>query len=162
MSPAESEIRMSDQTTKIYLDVCCLQRPFDDQTQPRVRLEAEAIKLILGRVEQGEFEWLTSEVVDYEIDQNPDAERALKARLLVAHAKRKIIVGEDETARGNEIEQLGFTGFDALHLACAESGDVDVFLTTDDKLVKRAARMRAKLDVRVANPLQWAQEIVIV
>lgn len=87
---------MSDQTTKIYLDVCCLQRPFDDQTQPRVRLEAEAIKLILGRVEQGEFEWLTSEVVDYEIDQNPDAERALKARLLVAHAKRKIIVGEDE------------------------------------------------------------------
>lgn len=68
MSPAESEIRMSDQTTKIYLDVCCLQRPFDDQTQPRVRLEAEAIKLILGRVEQGEFEWLTSEVVDYEID----------------------------------------------------------------------------------------------
>lgn len=67
-----------------------------------------------------------------------------------------------KTARGNEIEQLGFTGFDALHLACAESGDVDVFLTTDDKLVKRAARMRAKLDVRVANPLQWAQEIVIV
>lgn len=153
---------MSDQPTRIYLDVCCLQRPFDDQTQLRVRLEAEAIKLILGRVEEGEFEWLTSEVVDYEIDQNPDAERALKARLLVANAKKKIIVGEDETARANEIEQIGFTGFDALHLACAESGDVDVFLTTDDKLVKRAARMRTKLDIRVANPLQWAQEIEIV
>lgn len=153
---------MSDQTTRIYLDVCSLQRPFDNQTQPRVRLEAEAIKLILGRVEEGEFEWLTSEVVDYEIAQNPDAERALKARLLVAHAGKKIIVGEAEIVRANEIEQLGLTGFDALHMACAESGNVDVFLTTDDKLVKRAARMAKKLEVRVANPLQWAQEIMII
>ncbi|MEK6284516.1 MAG: hypothetical protein AABO57_02105 [Acidobacteriota bacterium] len=60
------------------------------------------------------------------------------------------------------MERLGFTGFDALHLACAESGDADVFLTTDDKLMKRAARVSTKLDVRVANPLQWAQENLIV
>lgn len=28
---------------RIYLDCCCLQRPLDDQTQPRIRLEAEAV-----------------------------------------------------------------------------------------------------------------------
>lgn len=27
---------------KVYLDACCLNRPFDDQTQGRIRLEAEA------------------------------------------------------------------------------------------------------------------------
>ncbi|MGQ0592841.1 MAG: PIN domain-containing protein, partial [Gammaproteobacteria bacterium] len=26
---------------RIYLDACCLNRPFDDQQQDRVRLEAE-------------------------------------------------------------------------------------------------------------------------
>lgn len=81
---------------------------------------------------------------------------------LQKHAGGKVIVDTNETARASEIERLGFTGFDALHLACGESGDADVFLTTDDKLVKRAVRVSKKLDVRVANPLQWAQENLIV
>lgn len=37
---------ISARQTRIYLDVCCLQRPFDDQRQTRIRLEAEAVKLI--------------------------------------------------------------------------------------------------------------------
>ena len=43
---------------KVYLDACCLNRPFDDQTQPRVRLEAEAISLILEKLHQAEWEWV--------------------------------------------------------------------------------------------------------
>jgi hypothetical protein len=39
--------------TKISLDVCCLQRPFDDQSQARVRLESEAVILILAQFERG-------------------------------------------------------------------------------------------------------------
>ncbi len=34
---------------QIYLDVCCLNRPFDDQRQDRIRLEADAVLLILGQ-----------------------------------------------------------------------------------------------------------------
>jgi len=62
-------------------------------------------------------------------------------------------------ARADELEQPGFNGFDALHLACAESGNVDIFFTTDDKLLKRATRLAAELKVRVANPLQWLEEV---
>jgi predicted nucleic acid-binding protein len=152
---------MSDNVLRIYLDVCSLPRPFDDQRQARIRLEAEAIKLIIARVENGKLEWLTSAVVDYEVAQNPNAERALKAKLLATYAGTRVLVGANETARANEIEQLGFTGVDALHLACAESGAADVFLTTDDKLLKRAALVATRLDVRVANPLQWAQEMIV-
>ena len=36
----------------IYLDVCCLNRPFDDQSQPRIHLESEAILTILAQCEQ--------------------------------------------------------------------------------------------------------------
>ncbi|WP_420642969.1 hypothetical protein [Candidatus Leptofilum sp.] len=59
---------------KIYLDVCCLNRPFDDQTQDRMRLETEAI---------------------------------------------------------------------------------DVFLTTDDKLIRKANHLAGQLNVVVDNPLSW-------
>jgi hypothetical protein len=41
---------------KVYLDVCCLNRPFDDQQQDRVHLEAEAVLLILKRCEAGEWQ----------------------------------------------------------------------------------------------------------
>jgi len=46
--------------TKIYLDVCCLNRPFDDQTQARIRLEAEAVLIILAQCETGHWEWIGS------------------------------------------------------------------------------------------------------
>ena len=41
---------------RIYLDVCCLNRPFDDQRQDHIRLEAEAVLLILGRCEAREWQ----------------------------------------------------------------------------------------------------------
>jgi hypothetical protein len=43
---------------KLYLDVSCLNRPFDDQRQPRVRTESEAVLLILARIDQGAFNWI--------------------------------------------------------------------------------------------------------
>ena len=60
---------------RIYLDVCCLNRPFDDQTQDRIHLESEAVILILKRVRSGNWEWISSEAVDFEVRQTPDAER---------------------------------------------------------------------------------------
>jgi hypothetical protein len=54
---------------KIYLDTCCLNRPFDDQRQPRIRLEAEAVTLILEKFRQREWNWVGSEVLIYEIEQ---------------------------------------------------------------------------------------------
>ena len=48
----------------IYLDACCLNRPFDDQSQPRVHLESEAVLIILARVKTNVCEWLSSTVLD--------------------------------------------------------------------------------------------------
>lgn len=47
---------------------------------------------------------------------------------------------------------------DALHLACAEYADVDVFLTTDDRLLRRAASTHPPLQCKIKNPLQWILE----
>ena len=48
----------------VYLDACCLNRPFDNQAQDRIRLEAEAVLAILKRVEKGQWHALSSEVLN--------------------------------------------------------------------------------------------------
>ncbi len=68
--------------TKIYFDTCCLNRPFDDQTQVRVRLEAEAVLAILSRIENGEWDWVGSEVLMDEIEQMPDTQKLSRTKLL--------------------------------------------------------------------------------
>jgi predicted nucleic acid-binding protein len=141
--------------TRIYLDVCCLNRPFDDQTQERIRLEAEAVVLVLARFKSGVWEWISSEVVDYEIAQIPDLTRKRRIRSMASYAPNYVWLEQAEVSRAQELETFGFPAFDALHLACAESGGADVFLSTDDKLLRRAARYSSRLHIRVANPLIW-------
>ena len=53
---------------------------------------------------------------------------------------------------------MGFTTYDAMHIACAESIQVDIFLSTDKKLTNRALRNKSKLFVAIENPLTWIQE----
>lgn len=57
---------------KLYFDVCCLNRPFDDQTQDRIRLEAEAVLAIVRHVEGSEWQWISSDAVAYEISNTPN------------------------------------------------------------------------------------------
>lgn len=145
--------------TKLYLDVCCLNRPFDDQTRDRIRLEAEAVLLILAHVGAGEWEWIGSEVLDYEIEGIPDPERRFRVKLLATHAHDSVLVEQTEIERAQDLEALGFHPFDSLHLACAESGGASVFLTTDDQLLGLALRLSEQLRVRVENPLTWLEEV---
>ena len=49
---------------KLYFDVCCLNRPFDDKTQDRIHLESEAVKAILKHIRKGDWQWISSEVVE--------------------------------------------------------------------------------------------------
>ena len=140
---------------KIYLDVCCLNRPFDDQTQERVRLEAEAILLILAQMQKGEATWLSSEIVKLEITRTPDAERVRRVNLLRQSAHHEIVYETAEQARATELEAFGCHAFDAMHLACAESGQVDHFLTTDDKLLRRARRFARQLTIKVDTPINY-------
>jgi predicted nucleic acid-binding protein len=140
---------------RVYLDVCCLNRPFDDQSQDRIRLESEAVRLILARIKSGEPSWVVSEVMEEEIERTADPVRRGRVRLMLDYAATRIALGDAEVTRGEELEALGFQAYDALHLACAEAAAVDVFLTTDDRLLRTARRAAGDLRVRVANPLDF-------
>ena len=98
-------------------------------------------------------------MIDLEIGQTPDPERRRRVGLLASHAHRSVIVGNLEVERAEQLETWGITALDALHLACAESGEADVFLTTDDKLLSKTAAYAEQLRVRVENPLAWLREV---
>ncbi len=79
---------------RIYMDVCCLNRPFDDQTQQRIRLEAEAVLLILEHCQSGDWQLIGSEAIHFEVRRIPDEERRQKVTLLVSLAGSVVRLSE--------------------------------------------------------------------
>lgn len=144
--------------TKIYIDVCCWNRPFDDQTQTRIHLEPEAVMAVVTEIERSRFQLIHSEVVDLEIENTPEIELRKRLQALIPQQHRYIRCEQKITSRALELEQRGFAGIDALHLACAEASGADTFLTTDDRLLRLAARLANFLHVEVANPLVWVED----
>jgi predicted nucleic acid-binding protein len=144
---------------RVYLDACCLSRLTDDQSQARVRAEAEAVARIMRMVREGVATWVSSTVLNIEISRNPDPDRRREAEALLSFANEVFVPEMADANRAQQIEELGFTAFDALHLASAERVGADVFLTTDDVLLRRARRFGEVLHVRVENPISWHQEV---
>ncbi len=144
----------------VYLDVCCLNRPFDDQSQDRIRLESEPIILIIDHCQRDDWLWLCSGAALHEIEQTPARARRERVLQLALSGNVQVRLQAKDYERGTELQKLGFTTYDALHIACAERGQADVMLTTDARLVKRAKRVAESLKVRVENPLTWLQEVL--
>lgn len=147
------------QNWKIYLDTCCLNRLFNDQTQARIRQETGAVKIILARFFATQWQWVTSTVLVNEISKVPNKTLRFEMEALLDLADQNITVGPTEITRGSQLESLGFKWLDALHIACAESGKANILLTTDDRMLRRAKRFSSQLRVHVENPYAWLEEI---
>ena len=145
---------------KVYLDVCCLNRPFDDQEQERIHLESEAIRLILKRIGKCDLIWVGSSVLNLEINKTPDIERKANVIAFMDGITDKIYATEKDVDRARVFESLGFKAMDALHLACAERLQVDVFLTVDDKLISKGKMNPGNPNIRIENPVTWLQEVI--
>jgi predicted nucleic acid-binding protein len=143
---------------KIYMDNCCLNRPFDDQSNLRVHLEAEAIKTIITLVERQKWQLLSSKVLKFEISKLTDESRKKEIMIMESLANSVIQVNEIIAVRANEFERFGLQSFDALHLACSEN-NADVLLTVDDKFLKKAQAIN-DLAVKVYNPLSFLNEVL--
>jgi predicted nucleic acid-binding protein len=143
----------------VYMDVCCLNRPFDDWTQARIRLESEAVLAIAAYCQSEGWNLIKSTVLEFEIDRTPDPIRKQQVLDSLAIAKTQVSVTEAVLARATELVALSFKSFDALHVACAEAANADIFLTTDDRLIRKAASYQSALRVPVANPVNWIMEV---
>ena len=144
---------------KIYLDACCLSRLTDDQTQPRIREEADAVERMLRMIRGQTITWISSRVLSLEISRTPDVEQRRAKEAILVFAQEIFVPDEATAAFAQRIQKLGITSFDALHLACADQSGADVFLTTDDNLLRRARRSERLFRVSIENPVSWLREV---
>ncbi len=138
---------------KIYLDACCWNRPFDDQIQDRIRLEAEAVLSIIMRCRAGEFTLAASEALEFELSRILDSDKHKKVRSLYSVASERLLYTEKTGRRALFFQRQGIPSLDSVHLALAEEYRQDALLTTDDGFLTAAARSDAV--VRIANPAAW-------
>ena len=146
---------------RIYLDVCSLNRLTDDQNQPRIREEAEAVESIFRLIRESKLEWLSSVALHAEVERNPNVERRREVQVLLSLAAKTILLDPAIVERARALELAGYGAFDALHLSFAEASGVEVLLTTDDRCVSRAARGVASPRLRVLNPVTWLRELIV-
>jgi len=139
---------------KIYIDTSAYNRPFDDQTQPRIWLETLALGLILQLVESGEATLVNSSVLEFENSRNPFPlrrewmERCLGLATEYQHADKSI------QQRAEEFENNGVSAIDALHIAASETALADFFIACDDRLVKKGKQFK----VKCMNPVDFVQQ----
>ena len=141
---------------RVYLDNCCLNRPFDDQRQMRVRLEAEATLFIQERIRSGILELVWSYMLDFENAANPFEER----RITISGWRQYATLDIEETPlilqHARQFASMGFKAKDALHLACAIAGACLYFLTTDDGILKRRQDIQ---DMTIIDPTAFVREV---
>jgi predicted nucleic acid-binding protein len=141
---------------KIYLDTSVYNRPFDDQTQPRIWMETLALALVLQLVEAGEATLVNSSVLEFENSRNPISLRQDWMTRCLGQSTAYQLVDESIRGRAESLEKHGLKAIDALHVACAESAGADYFLTCDDRLLKK----QKYISVPSMNPLDFVQKVM--
>jgi predicted nucleic acid-binding protein len=141
---------------RIYFDVSCLNRPFDDQRQHRIRLESEAITLIFEQVDAGRWEQVSSRMAEIEAQAIPNETK--RRRVLALLPEGRMQLDRSSFDRARELVALGFRAADAVHAAAAEQLSADVLLTCDDQLLKLCQLNRDRLQARIENPVDWLKE----
>ena len=137
---------------KIYLDNCSFNRPFDDQSSMRIKLETEAKLFVQEKILIGKLQLIWSHILEYENMQNPFIERRNAIIEWKKIAAENIGGAKNVVARASEFTRHGVKSKDALHIACAIEGKAEYFLTTDDKLLKKLAKTK---ELIVINPVNF-------
>lgn len=144
------------QNMKIYLDNCCFNRPFDDQSQLRIRLESEAKLKIQEEIRSGKFRLAWSYILDYENSKNPFQERKIQIAAWKKYADPDIQESEKLLERANIFNKIGLQKIDSLHIACAIISKCEYFLSTDDTILKRRGEIG---EINVVDPIAFIKEV---
>ena len=141
---------------RLYLDNCCFNRPYDDQTDLNIRLESEAKLFIQNEILKQSYELAWSFMMDYEILANPFFERQYAFMKWREIATIDVDPTERILIRGREIMQKNIKQKDAIHIACALKAECEYFLTTDRKVLNKNIP-----DIKLINPIDFIRQFYI-
>lgn len=132
-------------------------RPFDDQSNIKILLEAEAKLKIQEHIRSGLYKLVWSYVLDYENAQNPFLERREQIGKWKRYADIDIEAQDEIIQIAGSLNQQGLKKFDALHLACAITANADYFLTTDSGILKKAEIIK---NMPIKDPIDFIREVL--
>jgi predicted nucleic acid-binding protein len=135
---------------RIYLDNCCFNRPFDDQTQLRISLETQSKLFIQALIVSKKVELVWSYILSLENVKNPYEGKRLSISRFSEYAKIKIIESETLLKNAGIIASSGIKNADSLHIACAVEASADYFITTDIRILKYKTS-----NIKIVNPIQF-------
>lgn len=142
---------------KVYLDMCCYNRPYDPQDQMSISLETQAKLFIQEWIKSGKLDLVNSYTLDYEVSNVPQEERRDTIRLFIHQYAAEYVGIENQSAiegKAREIMSTGVKEKDAAHVATAILTHCDYFISTDKRL------LRYKTDeVKMCNPIEAVLEL---
>lgn len=140
----------------VYLDVCTLCRPFDNQSYLRIRLETEAVNLILSKVHSGELRLMVAPVHYQEIESISETKEKAELNMMLTNMGRHIVPDLPKTReRADELVECGLGVADAAHVAFAEQVGA-TFVSCDDKLIKKCVKCDMK--IWVGTPIAFCEK----
>ncbi|HVW99552.1 MAG TPA: PIN domain-containing protein, partial [Candidatus Babeliaceae bacterium] len=140
----------------VYLDNCCFNRPFDDQSSIRVKLETDAKLYVQLLIRAGKVKLAWSYILDYENDANPFFERKYTIEKWKYLSAANIEENDVILYKAKSLAEKGLKPKDALHVACAIDAGCKYFLTTDDQIQRK---MQGIDEIKVFNPVEFIKII---
>lgn len=137
----------------LYLDNCCFNRPFDDQTQLKISLESQAKLAVQHMILEKKHSLVWSYMLEYENSQNPFDIRKDSIIKWKEIAKINVLENESILRTAEELCRIGIKTKDAIHISCAIYSKCDYFLTTDIGILKKDIDL-----IKVRNPIDFISE----
>ena len=144
---------------RIYLDNCCYNRPYDDQSQMRINLDTQAKLYIQLMIKDKKIELVPSYVLDFENSKNRVIQKKLAISTFMEENESYYVGEERQDEIRTMVRQIMDTGVkekDAAHVACAIYAKSDYFITTDDRLLKYTSDQ-----VKILTPGEFIREIEV-
>ena len=138
---------------RLYLDICAIQRPLDDQKQLRVRAGAEAVPGLLALCEEGTVDLVASGAHETENKKCLHPDRRAHVNDVLSLAESYVSANAAVLERARRYETEGIRRSDALHLASAVEAGARYFCTTDDLLLRKGTIVDTN-GASVVSPLE--------
>ena len=135
---------------KIYLDNCCFNRPYDDQSYISIKFESEAKIAIQEKIKKNEIDLCWSYILDIENDNNPFIERKLEIEKWKSIAAFDTEENEAILNNMKNLIEFGLKPLDSLHISCAIELKCDYFLTVDKGILKKSDKID---NINIISPI---------
>lgn len=131
----------------------------DDRSNLRIRVEAEAMIVLLEMIENGKLQMVSSDVLVFEIMKSPDPERVEFGLNFLSLGKPNLKLTDYCVNKAKDYEKKGIKAIDALHLAVAEENNIDYLCTCDDRFLKRANEIK-NIVTKIILPTDLIREVL--